>query len=368
MKIRALKVNEQPLVGSSLRNWLKLLWMNRFRINIRYWPRALFISLIILSTFPFRIYERLKYNKKIKKTEIIQPPIIILGHWRSGTTYLHMLMTRNNNSAFCTNFTVFMPWMFISGEKLFKKVVQKSMPTKRRMDNVYLRVDEPNEEEFGLINFTHYSQYHGISFPNERNYFKQFCSFEGVSEKIINKWRSIYLYYLKKITFHSGGKRLILKNPPSTARIKHLLAMFPNAKFIHIHRNPLSVFSSTKLMYNTQFPYFYLQETKADEDEFIIETYFNLYKKFFEEKDLIPKENYIEISYHELYSNPLETIKQIYQKLKLDGFEEGKPQLEAYIATQKTYKTNKHNVDETTKKKLYERWAFCFKAWDYKMD
>ncbi|HUT82051.1 MAG TPA: sulfotransferase [Candidatus Bathyarchaeia archaeon] len=368
MKIRALKVNEQPLVGSSLRNWLQLLWLNRFRISIRYWPRAFFISLIILSTFPFRVYERLKYNKKIKKTEIIQSPIIILGHWRSGTTYLHMLMTRNNNSAYCTNFKVFMPWMFISGEKLFKNAVQKSMPTKRRMDNVYLRVDEPTEEEFGLINFTPYSQYHGVSFPKERNYFKQYCTFEGVSERIINKWRRIYLYYLKKITYHSGGKRLVLKNPPSTARIKLLLELFPHAKFIHIHRNPLNVYSSTKLMYANQFPYFYLQEAKADEDEFIIETYTNLYKKFFEEKDLIPKENYIEISYHQLYSNPLATIEQIYQLLSLEGFEEAKPQLEEYIATQRSYIPNKHKIDEGIKKKLYDKWSFCFKAWGYKMD
>ncbi len=368
MKIRALKVNEQPLVGSSLRNWLKLLWMNRFRINIRYWPRALFINLIILATLPFRIYERIKYNKKIKETVITQPPIIILGHWRSGTTYLHMLMTRNNNSAYCTNFKVFMPWMFISGEKLFKNAVQKSMPTKRRMDNVYLRVDEPTEEEFGLINFTPYSQYHGVSFPHERNHFRQFCSFEGVSEKIINKWRRIYLYYLKKITFHSGGKRLVLKNPPSTARIRLLLEMFPDAKFIHIHRNPLNVFSSTKLMYNTQFPYFYLQDVQDDEDEFIIETYTNLYRKFFEDKDLIPQENFIEISYHQLYSAPLETIEDIYRKLGLEGLDEAKPELEAYIATQKTYKPNKHVIDETIKKKLYDRWDFRFKAWGYEMD
>ncbi|MBD3190924.1 MAG: hypothetical protein GF308_09785 [Candidatus Heimdallarchaeota archaeon] len=46
MKEKTFKITEQILAGTSLMNWLRLLWENRFQIDWQYIPRALFITLI----------------------------------------------------------------------------------------------------------------------------------------------------------------------------------------------------------------------------------------------------------------------------------------------------------------------------------
>ncbi|TFG37549.1 MAG: sulfotransferase, partial [Candidatus Aminicenantes bacterium] len=68
-----------------------------------------------------------------------------------------------------------------------------------------------------------------------RRIFDRYVMFEDVSPTVVEKWQAIYLRFLKKLTFSSGGKRLLLKNPANTARIRVLLELFPDAKFIHVY-------------------------------------------------------------------------------------------------------------------------------------
>ena len=44
--------------------------------------------------------QRLIYGRRIAATEIKEPPIFIIGHWRSGTTYLHELMVCDERFAY----------------------------------------------------------------------------------------------------------------------------------------------------------------------------------------------------------------------------------------------------------------------------
>ncbi|MHA1212154.1 MAG: sulfotransferase family protein [Candidatus Heimdallarchaeota archaeon] len=365
MKSRALKVTEVPLTGTTWIHWWRLLWQNKFRISVRYIPRALFITLIVAISAPFRLYEKLKYDRKIKKTQITKPPVIILGHWRGGTTYLHMLLSRNKDFAYLSYLHTFMPWLFICGRKIFRGAVQRAMPKKRRMDDLNLVVDEPNEEEFGLASMTPYSIYNGTYFPRRRKHYNNYCTFEGIPEKAIRSWKKTYLYYLKKLTFQAEGRRLVLKNPPSTARIKLLLEMFPDAKFIHLHRNPFEIYPSTLKMHENMVPSFYLQHVDGSAEDYIIETYANIYRKFFEEKDLIPKENFYEIGYEDLLKHPQQIVEEIFKRFELEGYETSKDTIAEFIAAQETYKTNKHTLDPAVKERIKTEWKQYYEQWGY---
>ncbi|MBC8355082.1 MAG: sulfotransferase [Planctomycetes bacterium] len=61
----------------------------------------------------------------------------------------------------------------------------------------------------------------------------------------------------KKLTF-KYDKPLVVKSPTHTGHVRLLLEMFPEAKFVHIHRNPFEVFSSTLKMLATASPWFRL--------------------------------------------------------------------------------------------------------------
>ncbi|MBD3190925.1 MAG: hypothetical protein GF308_09790 [Candidatus Heimdallarchaeota archaeon] len=144
-----------------------------------------------------------------------------------------------------------------------------------------------------------------------------------------------------------------------------LLELFPDAKFIHIHRNPYAVFPSTLKMYKKMFPYFYLQQPKVEPIEFILETYKKMYQKFFEEKGLIPKENFIEISYQDLTQSPFATIRKIYTELDLPGFQQSKEDIKAYIASQRNYRVNKHTLSDAMKERITKEWHFTINHWGY---
>ncbi|NHJ32693.1 MAG: sulfotransferase [Asgard group archaeon] len=364
---RTTKFTEQALTGTNIINWLRLLRENRFKISWRYIPRALFISLITLSTAPFALFEKIRFGRRIKQTKITKSPVFIIGHWRSGTTLLHSLIIQDQKFAYVSNLHAFLPSIFISCGKLFKPILRRFLPSKRRMDNMPLGPFEPQEEEYAMANISSYSLYHGMAFPQNLKYYSQFCSIDRLPKRTVTKWKKIFKRFLQKITFSSNGKQLILKNPSNTFRVKLLLEMFPDAKFIHIYRNPYEVFLSTLKMYKEMFPYFFLQEPFTDDEgeEFILDLYEEMFEKFFQEKDLIPEGNLIEVKYEDFIQDPIEGLQDIYQTLNLDGFDESLSSFNSYLDSNKEYKRNEHTLDEETRIKVKERWKLTLEKWGY---
>ena len=146
-------------------------------------------------------------------------------------------------------------------EEMVKKIVEKDLPEKRPMDDLEMKTDLPYEEEYAVANLCPYSFYHGWYFPKRINdYFNKYVMFNGVNERIINDWSETYKYLMKKIIFKYNRKKIMLKSLVNTGRIKVLLDMFPDAKFIHLYRNPYKVYSSTWKLYRKILPIFALQK------------------------------------------------------------------------------------------------------------
>lgn len=107
-----------------------------------------------------------KFDKELENIEIV-PPLFIVGHFRSGTTFLHYLMGQDKSLAYVSTLETMAPWVFLGSEKLFKEIVKKHLPDKRPMDDLEMEADLPYEEEYALANFTPYSFYHGWFFSEE---------------------------------------------------------------------------------------------------------------------------------------------------------------------------------------------------------
>src|SRR5438093_13148384 len=90
------------LGGSTFRDWLRLLGKNRFDVDPRYWPRAALVTLNSLGNSLHGWRENRLYGADIAK-QTIQPPLFILGHWRTGTTHLHNLLAIDRRFAFPNN-------------------------------------------------------------------------------------------------------------------------------------------------------------------------------------------------------------------------------------------------------------------------
>jgi hypothetical protein len=357
----------QPSAGSSFVNFMKLLSENRFHVSFPFLPRAMYVGLMTALLTPFRVYERLKFSKKLDAVEI-PSPIFIIGHFRSGTTFLHYLFGQDPFLSYVSTCETMAPWVFLGSGNMFEKLVGKYLPEKRPMDDLEANATLPYEEEYAIANLCNCSFYNGWYFPRAiHHYFSKYVLFENISNDVIKRWQKAYRHLLKKITYKYGNKRTVLKSPVNTAKIRYLLDIFPDAQFIHISRNPYEVYFSTWRLYEKIMPIFSFQNIERETlDDLIINFYRGVYKKYFAERKLIPQENLIEISYENFYTNPLQNLQSLYELLGLEHFNQAKPRFEQYVNQHKNYRPHSYeDVDVQIKDKIYKEWKFAFNEFGY---
>ncbi|MFV0443610.1 MAG: sulfotransferase, partial [Planctomycetaceae bacterium] len=66
----------------------------------RRWLRVALLPAAVAMTSVLSGVERLLYGGRIEQTEFDPAPLIILGHWRSGTTLLHNLLVNDRRFSF----------------------------------------------------------------------------------------------------------------------------------------------------------------------------------------------------------------------------------------------------------------------------
>lgn len=361
-----MKTIQHPLFGISFKNWIKILCKNG-GFDLRFFPRSMFITISSIFLTIFRFLFKVLYSKKIENSKIKISPIFIIGHWRSGTTYLHELLYEDPQFCYVSLWQTLLPDCYPLLEPM-KKFMAKFLPNKRPMDNIKVEIDGPYEEEAAIAVINPWSFFHGLHFPKnaEEQYIKS-IHYEGLTEKEKKQWEKSYYQFIKTVSYTNNGKRLLLKDPAHTARITTLLKLFPDAKFIHIRRNPYKVYLSTTKMRNNVLQNLALQE--GDEEVIekqVIANYKRLMNAFFKQKELIPSKNYVEISYEDLVKEPIKQVSKIYSELKLPGLEKHLLAINRYLESKKDYKVNVYNIDEKILKHIEKNWNFTIKLWNYK--
>ncbi len=359
----------EPLAGSSLSNLFHLLAQNRFRISIPYLPRLIYALSLSTLIFPFRLKEHYQYHKKISNISIAKDPLFIIGHWRSGTTFLHNVLSVDPRFGYCSTFHATLPAVFLSSEHTLKPVLSASIPTTRPMDDVAMGTDLPQEEEYALANIIPYGYYNGWCFPKNIDYYMSMIALDEQPLSVQQLWKENYGYFIKKLTYYQQKKQLVLKNPAHTARIKTLLELYPHAKFIHIHRHPYDVFSSMRKFMRIVLPRYCLQTPPSitKMEKYILKSYRKLYQKYLKQKSLLATDQLIEISYDEFISDPLAILDNVYSTLDIDQFGSVKQLFQRYLTDQRKVKTSTYQLTAEQKQRIQQHWQFAFDAFNYEV-
>ena len=69
--------------------------------------------------------------QRIAQLPIGQDPLFILGYFRSGTTFLHTLLSKDPQFAFTTNYHAGFPHLVLWGQSFFKRLRSIGRPKKR---------------------------------------------------------------------------------------------------------------------------------------------------------------------------------------------------------------------------------------------
>jgi hypothetical protein len=230
--------------GITLGRWLHILRENHFAVDRPYLGRAAAITMGSITNTLVAAWENAFYGRRIGNSSVA-PPLIILGIWRSGTTHLHNLLAQDDRFAYPTTYQTSFPHTFLTTERMSTRLLGFSLPEKRPMDNVKFGFAEPQEDEFALCSMTGRALPMAWAFPRQAGHYGRYLTLRDASADEVAEWKSSLLWLMRKLSF-KYGRPLLLKSPGHTCRIKPLLQLFPQAKFVHIHRNPYDVLRSTR--------------------------------------------------------------------------------------------------------------------------
>ncbi len=320
-------------------------------------PRFLLENLASACLLPVHWMERHLLHGAVSRVEDPEP-LFILGHWRSGTTHLHNLLSLDERFAYCSNFQAIVPRGMMLLDRA-RDLFQFFLPPTRTIDNVPLTPASPQEEEFALARMGKESYYHSFNFPQVGgDFFDRYVLLKGIGAEEIAALESNYKLLVKKLAFQAMKGRVLLKNPVNTARLLFLRKTFPRAKFICIHRNPYELYESTlnlhrKVRASSSFSD-YSEETLRSE---VLRQYRLMMEAFFKQKEHFPAEQLIEVRYEDLVKNPQSEIKKIYDRFNLDLNENFTTRLENYLDSIRSYQKNRFSMSPETMNLIQQEWG-----------
>lgn len=351
------------LYGMTLGEVARLLRKHDFAVAPAYWPRAVFMAGMGVLNSVVAQYEDRTYGRAVARTEI-KPPLFILGHWRSGTTHLHNLLATDTQFAYANVYQVLNPHTFLSTERFSKFLFVA--PRTRMMDDVPLGAGVPFEDEFATCGTLH-SPFLRWVFPRAVREYDRYLTFRDVPEEEIAEWAAALVLFYKKLTWKQD-RPLLLKSPPHTGRIRLLLQMFPDARFVHIRRDPYAVFQSTRRQTLVSVRTMGLQHLDGREmDAHIIRMYKAMYEAFFDECDLIPPGRFCEIAFEDLEKDPRGQIEEVYQRLGLPGFHAMQSSLQQHVDSTARYRKNAYpELSSPLRDEIAHAWQLTFDRWGYR--
>ncbi len=363
---------DQLITGIEISDWLKLLSENNWRVDPTYAHRLAWVSGWSIPASVMGRLEDARYGRQLAAMEIDPEPLFVLGHWRSGTTHTHNLIGRVPDHTYPTVFQVVFPGAFLTTRSFLPQLTARFMDDTRTYDNVKHGWDEAAEDEIALAKLTGLSPYVSFMFPDQMARYEKYVDFLECTTEERERWKQAFSYFIKKIMLATGGKRVVVKSCTHTARIRLLLEMFPNAKFVYISRHPYEVFASTLHMRShTDWENFFQVPEENWEQQRQTQTLLlgqRIFERYVEDRHLIPEGNLVELKYEELCGNEMEVMARIWEQFGLPNWSTAERTLSDYVAGLAGYKRNKLKIRPKQKKLVAEYWKVAFEHGGYDVD
>jgi hypothetical protein len=229
-----------------------------------------------------------------------------------------------------------------------RNIAQFLLPEKRPGGDMKFDFKLPQEEEIALGNMQHISFYNFFYYPNELDSsIEKSLYFKNISKEEFEQWKQNYLRLVKIALINTNGKTFVAKNPPNTFRVRLLLEMFPEAKFIYIHRNTYqTIFSFLKFINSVHEGIKYQDYNLKDHNIKLIGLYKKMLEQYQADKHLIPEENLIDIKFEDFEQNMLSEIDRVFKTLDLPGYEKAMPVIKEYYNEIQDYKRKRHKLPD----------------------
>jgi omega-hydroxy-beta-dihydromenaquinone-9 sulfotransferase len=328
---------------------LRVLGKNSFSLGPKYLPRLAFLLQSSLWSSLFSGIEKARFHKETERTKIVESPVFIVGHWRTGSTFLHQLMSADPALYAPTLFDVAQPECFLSSYNYFRPVFSLFVDKHRPMDNVRLGMNEPQEDEYAMYRLTGFSPLEKLIFPTSQNYFLDENTAWLPAGQDLIKWEEKLRYFFQKLTLKSK-RRIVSKNPFNSMRIEVLSSIFPDATFIHIVRNPLDVIPSTIHMWDIVQRQNRLNSLgKCPGTAEVSSTMAFMEKALTRQLTQVSPGRQVTVRYEDLVNAPVNELKRIYQSTGLPFHTDFEKKINQFLSGIAGFEKNRFHLEADEK-------------------
>lgn len=316
----------------------------------------------------------------------VEQPVFIIGNPRSGTTFLHRLMVRDER-----NFIHFRTWELgfaptITQRRLYQIIGRVDRlvggPLTRIVQKLNKRILQSIEqhptglwqaEEDDLILLYVWSSTFILGvFPYPDEVLARILPFDQLPEER----QRVMPFYEGAVKRHlhvrqTGRRKLLSKNPVFSSRVDALYESFPDARFVYLIRSPLNVLPSLGSYARTVWRDFQGETAKFPYDEHIWDTVWWWYRYTLHRLEQAPPESYIIVNYDDLTANPRETVRRIYEHFgfELDP-EFDRILVEANEKSRRYKSSHDYTLEDTgfTREQIVEEYADLFERFGFDME
>lgn len=267
-------------------------------------------------------------------------PVFILGYYRSGTTHLHYLLSCDPRRVTPRWYQMLAPQGFAVSWTILRYFLVPFLSSKRPQDDVAYGPEYPAEDDFGVCNLSAACAMPGrMVLPGCWDYYARFHSLERLTEAELDRFRRAQLAVSWRLARLNPGRGLLFKTPSHTARVAELCRLYPNAKFIHLHREAGAVLKSNVAMHRRYAP-FLLQPHPGDEEvrRRVIAEYDATEKKFLAESAALPADRVVRVRYEDLIADPIGQVRAAYGQLGLEVTPEFEARMMGYLESVREYR------------------------------
>jgi hypothetical protein len=326
--------------GMRFMTLMRLFWRGRFSFTLNCIPDTAALFLWVPWNTPLLWISEALYKRKAESLPLDQPPVFVVGHWRSGTTLMHDLFSEDPNLAYPTTYECFFPHHFLLTEGTLDPLFSVLLPKHRPQDDVPVGFDRPQEEEFAMLIVD-----------------TDYVDFKGLPEKEVNRWAKAYMWFYRRLML-KHKKPLVMKTPPNAARLKVLTKLFPDARWVFIARNPLKVFPSTIKLWRALYSAQGLHNPPYIDgwlDDYVLDVYERFTTAYERDRHLVPEENLVEIRYEDFVKDPLESMRDLYAQLRIGEFDEAEGRMRAFLDDRSDHKVSSYKMPKALTKRIADR-------------
>lgn len=278
--------------------------------------------------------------------ERIERPIFIIGQGRTGTTILHELMTLDPNNRVPLTWEVEAPTpppetaTYATDPRI--QEAQQQLDQSERLIPDFKRIhrmggDLPQE----CVRFMAYEMVSVIFSVTWRTpTYARWCLHDADMAKVYAAHRR----FLQHLQSRHPGQRWMVKSPAHLWYLPHVVAEYPDARFIQTHRDPLKVLSSLTSLH--------VVLRKMGSDDIDVTGIAKEWSEFlgvgyersvdFRKTTSLPDERFVDLQFREFLSDPLGGVRRIYEQFDMELTPEVEARMKHYIESNPDDRDGKH--------------------------